>query len=264
MLQKILEHKQQELQQEMQRVPFDEIKSLALAALATQDTAYRRDFAKAITTPGRVNIIAEVKRRSPSKGLLCPDFDHLALAKSYTQAGAAAISVLTDRQFFGGHQQYLADIRLVTPVPLLRKDFIIHPYQIYQSYLLGADAVLLIVAALADDLLSELHILTQKLGLTALVEVHDQLELHRALAIGATLIGINNRNLSTFVTDINTTFKLRRLIPETGVTVVSESGIKSRADMIKMTEHQIDAVLVGETFVIAPDPAAKVLELKNY
>lgn len=149
-------------------------------------------------------------------------------------------------------------------MPLLRKDFIIHPYQIYQSRLLGADAVLLIVAALEDDLLSELYTLTQKLGLTALVEVHDEPELRRTLAVGATLIGINNRNLSTFVTDIDTTFKLRRLIPESGVTVVSESGIKSSTDMVEMSQHQVDAVLVGETLVTAPDPAAKLLELLEY
>ena len=235
-----------------------------MAALDAQDTSCRRDFAKAIRKPGRVNIIAEVKRRSPSKGLLCPNFDHIALAKTYTQAGAAAISVLTDSEFFGGHRQYLAEIRQVTPLPLLRKDFIIHPYQIYQSRLLGADAVLLIVAALEDDLLSELYTLTQKLGLTALVEVHDEPELRRTLAVGATLIGINNRNLSTFVTDIDTTFKLRRLIPESGVTVVSESGIKSSTDMVEMSQHQVDAVLVGETLVTAPDPAAKLLELLEY
>ncbi|MBM7854653.1 indole-3-glycerol phosphate synthase [Desulfohalotomaculum tongense] len=254
-LQRILQHKEQELKHEMQQVPLDKIKELALLAPVP------RDFTRALRTPGRVNVIAEVKRRSPSKGLLCPHFDHLALARSYAGAGAAAISVLTDSKFFGGHRQHLADIRRNTQLPLLRKDFIIAPYQVYQARALGADAVLLIAAVLDDDRLPELCLLAESLGMAALVEVHDETELQRALAAGAKLIGINNRDLHTFETDIATTFKLRRQITEPEITVVSESGIKNADQMAELAHHRVHSVLVGETLVAAPDPAAKLSQL---
>ncbi|WP_031516210.1 indole-3-glycerol phosphate synthase TrpC [Desulfofalx alkaliphila] len=255
MLRQILEHKQVEVKQQMQQIPLDTMRKFAMSISAT------RSFARALNKPGAVQVIAEVKRRSPSKGLLCTNFNHLTLAKEYTASGAAAISVLTDSKFFGGHNQFLADIRKITSLPLLRKDFIIHPYQVYQTKVLGADALLLIVAALDEDTLIELYRLSVNLGLEVLVEVHNESELKRALALGATLIGINNRNLHTFKTDIETTVELCSLIDNLGITVVSESGIKDAADIKKLARHGVSAVLVGETLVKHPTPGERLQQL---
>ncbi|MTI79578.1 MAG: indole-3-glycerol phosphate synthase TrpC [Firmicutes bacterium] len=253
-LQQIIGHKKQELAQEMQQFPLSKMMELATASPPP------KDFVGAIRSPGKVNIIAEVKRRSPSKGLLCPNFNHLTLAKAYVDAGAAAISVLTDENFFGGHNRFLTDIREEICLPLLRKDFIIHPYQIYQTKVLGADAVLLIVSALDERTLSELYQIAKNIGLAVLVEVHSKSEVLTALEIGVDLIGINNRNLHTFETDITTTFKLRRLInPE--ITVVSESGIKDSSHMAGLARHNINAVLIGETLVTASNPSVKLTRL---
>ena len=212
---------------------------------------------------GGVRVIAEVKKASPSKGLLCPDFNPLELAKTYAANGAAAISVLTEVDHFQGSLSYLTDIKN-TPglehIPLLRKDFLFSPYQIYESRAFSADALLLIVAILTDGELVLLLSLAHELGMQCLVEVHDRLELERALQSGAKIIGINNRNLHTFDVDIATTKRLCPLIPPDRI-IVSESGIKDRQDIQLLKECGVNAVLIGEALVTADDVAARLREL---
>jgi len=240
-----------------------------------------RAFDAALRQPGRVALIAEVKKASPSKGVLVENFDPLALARTYAENGAAAISVLTDVRFFQGSLQYLQGIRALgaagwaigegaapripqrpAPIPLLRKDFILDAYQVYEARAYGADALLLIVAALDDAALAELLALTQKLGMQALVEVHDEAELERALALGATLVGVNNRNLHTFATSLETTRRLAARLPTANrPLLISESGIATAADVARVREWGVDAVLVGEALVTATDVAARVREL---
>jgi indole-3-glycerol phosphate synthase len=221
----------------------------------------RRDFRAALLRGKIPALIAEVKKASPSKGLLCPDFDPERLARSYEAAGAAAISVLTDAEFFQGSLDHLQRVKAVTvKTPVLRKDFIIDPYQLFEARLAGADAVLLIVAALDDAMLGELLHLAKVLELAALVEVHDETETIRALAAQATLIGINNRNLKTFEVTLETTFRLLPLIGPERITV-SESGIKGRNDIERLGEAGVRAVLIGEALVTAADPAVKIQEM---
>ena len=205
-------------------------------------------------------VIAEIKRASPSKGLLRDPFAPADIARSYAQAGAAALSVLTDRDFFQGCEAYLQEARTACALPALRKDFIIDPYQVYEARLIGADCILLIVAALDNAALRELTELATRLGMDILVEVHDAEELERALLIDAPLIGVNNRNLRTFETRLNVTLNLLAHIPGDR-TVVTESGIHTPADVALMREHGVHAFLVGEAFMRAPDPGAKLAEL---
>jgi len=211
-----------------------------------------------------ISLIAEVKKASPSRGTLRADFDPIALASAYAQAGAAAISVLTESKHFGGSLEHLQDIREALDgdgrPPLLRKDFLFDAYQLYEARVHGADAVLLIAAILDHDLLAQLIALAPSLSLAALVEVHDERELEHALTAGADLIGINNRDLRTFEVDLATSEQLRALIPPEA-TVVAESGIHTRADVLRLQEMGVHAVLVGEALVTAPDPAAKIREL---
>lgn len=219
-----------------------------------------RDFAGALKT-GRVAVIAEVKKASPSAGLLKPRLDVVRLAQTYARAGASAISVLTEPKYFKGALAHLLFVRLATPqVPLLRKDFIFDPYQVYQARAYGADALLLIAALLNNSDLGYLLRLTRRLGMGALVEVHDEEEVRRALAAGAKVIGINNRDLRDFSVDLHTTKRLRALIPKDRV-VVSESGVKDAADIARLREWGVDAVLVGESLVTSDDPAKKLQEL---
>ncbi len=208
-----------------------------------------RDFARSLHRD-TVALIAEVKKASPSKGLLIKDFDHVAIGKTYAGNGAAAISVLTDEQFFQGHLRYMSEVRENVPVPVLRKEFIIDPYQVYEARAANADAVLLIVMALEDYQLHDLHTLIRDLGMAALVEVHNEWELERALKVGATLIGVNNRDLRTFHEDLNTTARVARLVPAQA-TLVAESAIRSVADVRRMGELGAHAVLVGEGLVKA-------------
>lgn len=219
------------------------------------------DFAGALRREA-VALIAEVKKASPSKGVLLEDFDHLALAKTYAQSGASAISVLTDEQFFQGHLTYLEEIAHVAHVPKLRKDFIIDAYQVYEARIARADAVLLIVAALTDEQLQTLHDQITALGMAALVEVHNEAELERALKIGATLVGINNRDLKTFEVDLGTTAKLASKVPDE-VTLVAESGIKSAQDVAQMGVLGAHAVLVGESLVKSADVSQTVREFSS-
>jgi indole-3-glycerol phosphate synthase len=214
----------------------------------------------------RIRLIAELKRASPSKGMLAPHLDLFQVADIYMDNGAAAISVLTDEKFFLGKLETLRTLRTshAARVPLLRKDFILAPAQLYEARANGADAALLIVAALPEDAqLADLHALALALGLTALVEVHTAAELERALRIGGVqLIGINNRDLATFNVSLETTERLRPLIPA-GIAVVAESGIFTAADVTRLAAAGVDAVLVGEALVTAPDIAAKVRELSG-
>lgn len=205
-------------------------------------------------------LIAEAKKASPSKGLLAANFDPARLAREYAAGGAAAISVLTEPHFFQGDPAYLAMAKRAAPLPALRKDFLFDPYQVVEARALGADAVLLIVAILDGGLLGEMLALAGSLGMAALVEVHDAAEVDRALAAGARIVGVNNRDLRTFEVDLETTRRLRALLPPECL-VVSESGIHSRADVARLREWGVHAMLVGESLVRAGDVAAKVREL---
>ncbi len=222
------------------------------------------DFVQALRhASNKPALIAEIKRASPSKGLLCPSFDHLALARLYADNGATAISVLTDEKYFQGHLEYLRQIASLSPrLPLLRKDFLCDEYQIYEARAAGADAILLIVAGLDRTTLLRLHSKACELGMTPLVEVHSLEEVQLALECEPVLIGINNRNLHDFSVTLETTFHLRRHIPSS-VCVVAESGIHNRQDVLAMAEAGADAILVGEALVTAQDVAARVRELVN-
>jgi len=217
------------------------------------------DFAGALRGKG-VRLIAEVKKASPSAGLLRADFDPVALARTYAKNGAAAISVLTEQKHFQGSLDHLAAIREAVGVPLLRKDFIFDDYQLFETAAYGADAVLFIVAILEEERLKYLLALARSLGLASLVEAHDEKELTAGLLAGAGIVGINNRDLNTFKVNTDVTRRLRLLVPE-DVIVVSESGIRTRADMKKMRECKVNAVLVGEALVTAADVPAAMKEL---
>lgn len=251
-LDEILDHKYEEVAQQAAVEPFS-----ALDA-RVKDMPAPLDFEGALRSPNpqfsEVALIAEIKKASPSKGLLCPDFDPAALAKAYAGAGASALSVLTDERFFMGHLAYLqvAKVAAGSATPILRKDFIIDPYQLYQARAYGADAALLIMAALEDDEAAELFATAHELGLAALVEVHNEEELERALKIGARIIGVNNRDLQTFKVDLATTERLAARLPANfdGI-LVSESGIATHADIVQLHAHGARAVLIGETLVRA-------------
>jgi len=253
MLNKIMAPKRDEVKQRKQSVPLSSLEERIAQRKAPLDLAVALDG-------DHTRLIAEVKRASPSRGLLCPDFNPVKLAKEYAQGGAAAISVLTEVNYFGGSLDHLASIRKEISLPLLRKDFIFDPYQIYESRAYGADALLLIVAMLSQGQLEELLSLSHSLGLKCLVEVHHEAEVDRALLSKAKIIGINNRNLITLAVDINTTRRLRPLLPPEQI-VVSESGISSRHDIEKLKEWGVNAVLIGEALVTAVDIPAKMREL---
>ncbi|MBN8635819.1 MAG: indole-3-glycerol phosphate synthase TrpC [Anaerolineae bacterium] len=204
-----------------------------------------------------VALIAEIKKASPSKGVLIADFDPVALGEIYAANGAAAISILTDQDFFQGHMDYLRAVRAVVATPILRKEFIVDAYQVYEGRAAGADAILLIVAALEDAHMADLHALIESLGMAALVEVHNETELERALKIGATLIGVNNRDLKTFREDLNTTGRIAKRVPPE-VTLVAESAIRSLEDVQRMAELGAHAILVGEGLVKAGKIAEQV------
>jgi indole-3-glycerol phosphate synthase len=219
-----------------------------------------RPFQSGITGE-TIRLIAEVKKASPSKGLLCPNFNPVSLGKSYEKAGAAAISVLTDEQFFQGSLTYLQQVKTSTQtVPVLRKDFVIDRYQLPEARLYGADAILLIVAALTPPELEILYKEALLFGLAPLVEVHNRAELDVALAAGAGIIGINNRDLKSFIVNIKTTFDLLKYIPA-GKIVVAESGVNSHTDIVQLNQAGVHAVLIGEAIVKAADPEAKIREL---
>ena len=222
-----------------------------------------RDFLSALRAGANIRLIAEVKPASPTRGVMRADFDPIALGQMYAENGAAAISVLTDEKFFHGHDQNLSRLREVSPVPLLRKEFLIDAWQIEESRALGADAILLIVAILSQAELCDFLEQAHALGMAALIEAHTEEELERALATDGELIGINNRNLHTFETTLETTERLAGTVKSEGRLLVSESGIFTRADLDRLAPHGVDAVLVGEALIRENDVAAKVRELSS-
>ncbi|MCL6609912.1 MAG: indole-3-glycerol phosphate synthase TrpC [Peptococcaceae bacterium] len=247
---------------EVDRIKRDNsLKSMAAAAGRLPPA---RSLARALKRPGRVTLLAEIKRSSPSRGVIRENFDPCEIARIYAENGADAISVLTDREFFGGGPEHLALVRKTAGLPLLRKDFIIDPVQVFQARLVGADAVLLICAILSPRKLGELIEAAGEAGLETLVEVHSDAELEMALTARAGIIGINNRDLRTFRTDLGTTLRLYERLRGSPAAVVSESGIKSAADMRLLHAAGVHAALVGEALMSSADMAGKVRELRYY
>ncbi len=253
-LDEIIENKKVEIEASKNSLPIELLKDRIKDALPS------RDFFNAIMPDGQFRIISEVKHASPSKGIFRENFDPVQIARSYSKGGASAISVLTDEKYFKGNLSYLKSIREKVETPLLRKDFIVDPYQVYESRLYGADALLLIVAALDQISLKSLLELTHTLHMNAIVEVHDGEELERALDADARIIGINNRDLRTFNVDLNVSIQLSKKIPE-GKIVIAESGIGSIQDIDNLRAQGVHVFLIGETFMKAPDPGQKLKEL---
>ncbi|PLY01117.1 MAG: indole-3-glycerol phosphate synthase TrpC [Desulfuromonas sp.] len=255
-LDKILKHKEKEVADARDRVPLEMLQEQALTMGPT------RGFARALKEKAAngTAIIAEVKKGSPSKGIIRPDFDPVAIARIYEAAGATCLSVLTDKEFFYGELSYLLQISSAVDIPLLRKEFIVDPYQIYEARAAGADAVLLIAAALAEQELKEFTALATELQLDVLLEVHNEEELDVALRVPVELIGINNRDLKSFVTDLGIT---ERLVPSIGSDhlVVSESGINSREDIVRLQQAGAGAFLIGESLMREGDISGKLQQL---
>lgn len=256
-LKKIIQRKHEEIAERSAKTSLHELKSRVASSSPV------RGFVDSIETTikqGKPAVIAEIKKASPSKGVIREEFDPIAIAKSYESGGATCLSVLTDKDYFQGSDAYLQQAREACSLPVIRKDFIINPYQVYEARAIGADCILLIVAALNDVQLQELTQFTNELGMDVLVEVHDEEELHRALALNTKLIGINNRNLRTFEVSLNTTIDLLPQIPDDRI-VVTESAIHTPQDVALMRQHKVNTFLVGEAFMRADDPGAKLAEL---
>lgn len=253
-LDEIMQYKRCELEERMKKIPLNTLKQQMQFVKGT------RDFRAALDSEEGTRIIAEIKKASPSKGVIRNDFDYLEIARRYEVEGAAAISVLTDSYFFQGDIEYLSQIRHVVGIPLLRKDFIFDEYQVLEARIYGADAILLIATVLSQAELNHLYRLSRSLGMEVLVEVHDIKDLKKALKIDAGIIGINNRNLKSFKTDIKTTVDLAKRIPEDKI-VVSESGINTTEDIEFLKNGGADAFLIGEAFMREADPGIKLREL---
>ncbi len=256
-LNKIVARKREEIAERSARVPLSQLAE-AQAAVATP-----RGFASAIAAKiatGSSGVIAEIKKASPSKGVLREDFRPAAIARSYERGGAACLSVLTDVDFFQGGDAYLEQARVACTLPVMRKDFIVDPYQVHEARAIGADCILLIAACLDDGVLKGLNDLAQELGMDVLIEVHDAREMQRALRVDNRLIGINNRNLHSFEVSLDTTLGMLDMIPDSRI-LVTESGIHTPDDVQLMRANGVHAFLVGEAFMRAPDPGGKLAEL---
>lgn len=253
-LDEIITYKKKELSDTKRAVPLSELKA------RTADAGPTRGFEKILSRGDGIRLIAEAKKASPSKGVIREDFDAVEIAKAYARAGADCLSVLTESRYFQGKLEYLSSIRKAVELPLLRKDFIVDAYQIFEARAAGADAILLIAACLERRQIEDLQNVARELGLDVLVESHAYKELDRALLAGATLIGINNRDLQSFSVSLQTTLDLLKDIPEDR-TVVSESGIKTREDVLKLQQAGVDAMLVGESLMREKDIGKKVKEL---
>ncbi|MGC8638763.1 MAG: indole-3-glycerol phosphate synthase TrpC [Isosphaeraceae bacterium] len=253
-LDRIVASKRQEVDTARRWMPIEELEAQAA------DASPARDFRAALVSPGPIKLIAEIKRASPSAQLIRADFDPIQIARIYQDHGAACISVLTDAPFFQGHLSYLARVRASVAIPLLRKDFMIDEYQVVEARLAGADAILLIAEILEDHLLTALLTRARSLGMASLVELHDAANLGRVLDLGADLVGINNRNLHDFSTDIDHTLRLRDRIPA-NVVLVSESGIHTRHDVERLEVAGVSAILVGESLMRASDIGQAVRQL---
>jgi indole-3-glycerol phosphate synthase len=254
---RILARKQQEIAARRQATPFDSLQQ------RVREASVPRGFVAALkhrVEDGEAAVIAEIKKASPSKGVIREDFDVAEIARSYAAGGASCLSVLTDQDFFQGHEDFLIAARGACELPVIRKDFIVDSYQVVESRAIGADCILLIVAALNDETLASLHQEARSLGMDVLVEVHDRDELERALRLNLELVGINNRDLHSFDTSLQTTLDLLELVPADCL-VVTESGIHTRDDVVLMREHDVHAFLVGEAFMRAPDPGQGLKQL---
>jgi indole-3-glycerol phosphate synthase len=250
----ITAYKKEELAETKRRHPFADVKARVAGAEPV------RGFGKALTSEDGISLIAEVKKASPSKGVIRTDFDPVAIAGTYEKSGASCISVLTEQKYFQGKLEYLGAIRKIVRIPLLRKDFIVDEYQIHEARAAGADAILLIAACLDKGQLEDYIGIAQQLGLDVLVESHTYRELDKSLLAGAMLVGINNRDLMTFTVSLQTTLDLVKDIPDDR-TIVSESGIKTREDVMNLQKAGVDAILVGESLVREKDIEKKVKEL---
>ena len=250
-LKKIVDRKWEEIKERKQSISLEAMRDLAFA---NKDAP--RGFADALARSlkaGRSAVIAEIKKASPSKGVLREDFHPAEIAASYEEGGASCLSILTDCDFFQGHEDYLKEGRAACDLPVIRKDFIVDPYQVFEARAIGADCILLIAACLDDDTMRELNLLAHELDMDVLIEVHDEEELHRALKLPNRLIGINNRNLHTFEVSLQTTFDLLDQIPEDRI-VVTESGILKQEDVEAMRRHNVNSFLVGEAFMRTENP----------
>ena len=256
-LKKIVARKHEEITARVAECPQSEL--IAVLSEASAPRGFASALAQALAD-GRPGVIAEIKKASPSKGVLREDFQPAEIARSYTAGGATCLSVLTDVDFFQGADEYLVQARDACTLPVIRKDFIVDPYQVYEARVLGADCILLILACLDDGQLADLNDLAHELGMDVLVEVHDAEELARALRVEDRLIGINNRDLRSFEVRLQTTLDLLERIPEERL-VVTESGIHTPADVDLMRQHGVHAFLVGEAFMRAPEPGARLAEL---
>jgi indole-3-glycerol phosphate synthase len=256
-LKKIIARKREEITERLPRVSIAHLQSLAAQQSAP------RGFVQAMQSKldaGLSAVIAEAKKASPSKGLIREIFDPAAIAKSYEQGGAACLSVLTDKDFFQGSEDYLQQARAACSLPVIRKDFIVDPYQVVEARAIGADCILLIAACLDDVQIVELNAAALELGMDVLIEVHNREELDRTLPVGNTLVGINNRDLNTFETTLETTFNMLAHIPDDRI-VVTESSIHTTEDVAAMREREVNAFLVGEAFMRADEPGHKLAEL---
>lgn len=254
-LEEIAEKTRERIRKEKLQFPLDQLKALA------EKTPQQPSFLEALKKTG-MSYICEVKKASPSKGLIAPDFPYLEIAKEYEAAGASAISCLTEPFYFMGSDAYLREIAEMVDIPVLRKDFTVDKYMIYQAKALGASAVLLICAILNDQELLEYRELAEALGMDALVEAHDEEEVARALKAGAKIVGVNNRDLKTFNVDMNNSIRLRNLAPD-NVVFVSESGIKNAGDIAILERNRVGAVLIGETLMRSPDKKAALEQLNS-
>ena len=257
MLDEIVEKTKERLVESKKSKSLEELKAEVQQLEITQDFPFKEAL-----SGDEISIIAEVKRASPSKGVIAEDFDPVAIAKEYEMAGASAISVLTEPYFFKGSNEYLKEIAENVNVPILRKDFVIDEYMIWEAKLLGASCVLLIVSILSIVELKKFLDLAHDLGLSAIVETHDGDEIRTAMNVGAEIIGVNNRNLNDFTVDIENSISLRRCVSG-DVIFISESGIKTPEDVMKLKENNVDAVLIGETLMKSDDKKAMISELKN-
>ncbi len=256
-LNRILQRKSEEIAVARQQAPLDKLRRQLKSVSAP------RGFIRSLQnkqSSGSSAVIAEIKKASPSKGVIREDFDPVAIARSYAQGGASCLSILTDRDFFQGHDDYLVAARNACRLPVIRKEFIVDPYQVYQARAIGADCILLIVAALEEQALKDLYSLSGDLGMDTLVEVHNQHELEQAMQLELDIIGINNRDLHSFETNLSTTLDLLIQLPETCL-VVTESGIHRSEDVQLMRDHGVNSFLVGEAFMRAEDPGAELRAL---
>lgn len=248
------------VERKKKEVPFEVVKEKALQ-LAKSEEVFTFPFEKAIGKE-EISFICEVKKASPSKGIIAEDFPYLDIARDYEKAGADCISVLTETDYFKGDDKYLREINQEVSIPTIRKDFIIDPYMIYEAKLLGASCVLLIAALLDTDTIREYKEICDELGLSALVEAHDENEVQSALSAGARMIGVNNRDLKTFTVDINNSTRLRGLVPK-DILFVAESGIKTAEDIQVLRDAGVNGVLIGETLMRSSDKAGMLNELKG-